>query len=108
MLQQPEPDDYVLATGDARSVRELLECAFGLAELDWKRYVQIDPRYFRPAEVDILLGDAAKAKTKLGWTPKVSFEQLVAMMVNSDMELVRKKIFGTGAERSSGFGHQSR
>ena len=107
MLQQDEPDDYVLATGDTRSVRELLECAFGLAGLDWKKYVQVDPRYFRPAEVDILLGDATKAKTKLGWQPKVGFEELVGMMVEADMKLVREKIYGTGHQRPSGFGHQS-
>ena len=104
MLQQPEPDDFVLATGETHSVRELLDVAFDLAGLDWKKYVQIDPRYFRPAEVDILLGDASKARTKLGWQPKVGFEELVKMMVEADLELVRSKIYGTGHKRPSGFG----
>jgi GDPmannose 4,6-dehydratase len=104
MLQQPEPDDYVLATGETHSVREFLDVAFDLAGLDWKKHVQIDPRYFRPAEVDILLGDASKARTKLGWQPKVGFEELVKMMVDADLELVRRKIYGTGHERPSGFG----
>jgi len=104
MLQQPEPDDYVLATGETHSVREFLDVAFDLAGLDWKKHVQIDPRYFRPAEVDILLGDASKARTKLGWQPKVGFEELVKMMVEADLELVRSKIYGTGHKRPSGFG----
>jgi GDPmannose 4,6-dehydratase len=104
MLQQAEPDDYVLATGETHSVREFLDVAFDLAGLDWKKHVQIDPRYFRPAEVDILLGDATKARTKLGWQPKVGFEELVKMMVDADLELVRRKIYGIGHERPSGFG----
>jgi GDPmannose 4,6-dehydratase len=104
MLQQSEPDDYVLATGETHSVREFLDVAFDLAGLDWKKHVQIDPRYFRPAEVDILLGDASKARAKLGWQPKVGFEELVKMMVDADLELVRRKIYGTGHERPSGFG----
>ncbi len=97
MLQQPEPDDYVLATGETHSVREFAELAFASAGLDWKRYVEIDPRYFRPAEVDLLLGDATKAKTKLGWKPKVSFPELVKMMVDADLELIRTKVQGTGS-----------
>ena len=106
MLQQAEPDDYVLATGETHSIRELLDVAFELAGLDWKKYVKIDPRYFRPAEVDLLLGDATKAKTKLGWEPKVTFVELVKMMVDADLELVRSKIYGTGHKRPSGFGAQ--
>jgi GDPmannose 4,6-dehydratase len=103
MLQQEQPDDYVLATGETHSVREMLEVAFQHAGLDWQKHVAIDPRYFRPAEVDLLLGDATKAKTKLGWQPKVGFEQLVTMMVDADLELVKRRIYGVGAERPSGF-----
>jgi GDPmannose 4,6-dehydratase len=104
MLQQEEADDYVLATGETHSVREFLDIAFGLAGLDWKKYVKIDPRYFRPAEVDILLGDSTKARKKLGWEAKVGFEELVRMMVEADLEAVRSKIYGTGHKRPSGFG----
>jgi len=91
MLQQPEPDDYVVATGESYSVREFLEEAFGLLDLDWRDYVEIDPRYFRPTEVDYLLGDPSKAKKKLGWEPKVSFKELVKMMVEHDLELARQE-----------------
>jgi GDPmannose 4,6-dehydratase len=90
MLQQPEADDYVLATGQTHSVRELVEAAFGAVGLNWKDYVEIDPKLIRPAEVDFLCGDATKARTKLKWEPKVSFEELIAMMVKADLELVRK------------------
>ena len=86
ILQADEPDDYVLATGETHSVRELLDEAFGYAGLDWQRYVKIDERYFRPAEVDLLLGDASKAKEKLGWEPTVRFPDLVRMMVDHDRE----------------------
>ena len=86
MLQADEPDDFVLATGETHSVRELLDEAFGYAGLDWHGYVKIDDRYFRPAEVDMLLGDASKAREKLGWEPKVRFEELVRMMVDHDRE----------------------
>lgn len=103
MLQQEKADDFVLATGETHSVRELLEVAFSRADLDWQRYVEIDPAYFRPAEVDLLLGDASKARTVLGWTPRVGFKDLIAMMVDADLELVRQKIHGTGAQRPSGF-----
>lgn len=85
MLQQEEPDDYVIATGEMHSVREFLSLAFEHLDLDWQRHVEIDPRYFRPTEVDELLGDASKARNKLGWTPKVSFKQLVQMMVERDL-----------------------
>lgn len=91
MLQQPEPDDYVIATGEAHSVREFLEEAFGLLGLDPYEYVEIDPRYFRPAEVDFLLGDASKAREKLGWRPRVSFKELVRRMVEHDLELARRE-----------------
>ena len=84
MVQQEEPDDYVLATGETHSVQEFLEAAFTYAGLDWREYVKIDPRYFRPAEVDLLIGDYAKAKARLGWEPTVRFDELVRMMVDAD------------------------
>ncbi|HZR95467.1 MAG TPA: GDP-mannose 4,6-dehydratase [Gaiellaceae bacterium] len=86
MLQADEPDDFVLATGETHSVREFLDEAFGYAGLDWEEYVKIDERYFRPAEVDLLIGDYSKAKEKLGWEPTVRFEELVRMMVDADRE----------------------
>jgi GDPmannose 4,6-dehydratase len=86
MLQQPQPDDYVIATGETHSVRDFLDEAFGYLQLNWKKYVEIDPRYFRPTEVDLLLGDSAKARQKLGWRPRVSFQQLVRMMVDADLQ----------------------
>lgn len=85
MLQQDRPDDYVVGTGESRSVREFVERAFAYAGLDWKGLVEVDPRYFRPTEVEFLRADAAKAKRVLGWEPKVSFEDLVAIMVDADM-----------------------
>ena len=85
MLQQDEPDDYVIATGETHSVRELLDEAFGRLDLDWKQFVEIDPRYFRPAEVDLLIGDASKARRKLGWEPKITFKELVRTMVDADL-----------------------
>lgn len=96
ILQQPEPDDYVLATGKTHSIRELLEVAFGAVGLDWERYVEIDPRLIRPVEVDVLCGDATKAREKLGWQPEVSFEELIRMMVEADLELVRAGTNGNG------------
>jgi GDPmannose 4,6-dehydratase len=84
MLQADEPDDYVLATNETHTVEEFLEEAFTYAGLDWREYVKIDPRYFRPAEVDLLIGDYSKAKEKLGWEPTVRFEELVRMMVDAD------------------------
>jgi GDPmannose 4,6-dehydratase len=86
MLQADEPDDYVLATGETHTVEEFLEEAFTYAGLDWHDYVSIDPRYFRPAEVDLLIGDYSKAKEKLGWEPTVRFAELVRMMVDGDRE----------------------
>ena len=85
MLQQKEADDYVIATGETHSVRDFLDETFGYIDLDWTRYVEIDPRYYRPTEVDVLLGDASKARTKLGWQPKVRFRDLVRMMVDADL-----------------------
>jgi GDPmannose 4,6-dehydratase len=95
MLQQKTADDYVIATGETHSVREFVEEAFDYAGLDWKKYVKIDKRYFRPTEVDILLGDSSKAREKLGWEPKVNFKQLVRMMVDADMALVNRQLHGT-------------
>jgi GDPmannose 4,6-dehydratase len=86
MLQQQEPDDYVIATGESHSVRELVEVAFAHAGLDWQKHVVLDPAFIRPAEVDHLIGDASKAKAQLGWTPAVDFKQLVTMMVDADMQ----------------------
>jgi GDPmannose 4,6-dehydratase len=89
MLQADEPDDFVLATGETHSVQEFLDEAFTYADLDWREYVSIDERYFRPAEVDLLIGDYSKAKAKLGWEPQVRFEELVRMMVDADRERVK-------------------
>jgi GDPmannose 4,6-dehydratase len=89
MLQQPEPRDYVVGTGQTHSVRELVESAFGHVGLDWKRYVKTDPRFVRPAEVDLLQADPSKARSELGWSPKVSFPQLVGMMVDADLVRLR-------------------
>jgi GDPmannose 4,6-dehydratase len=86
MLQQDRPDDYVIATGESHSVRELVEVAFGRVGLDWKKYVQLDPKLIRPAEVDHLVGNASKARSALGWTPDVDFRGLIQMMVDADME----------------------
>lgn len=98
MLQQPEPDDYVIATGESRSVRDFLERAAAHCGVDWKKHVEKDPRYFRPTEVDFLLGDASKARAKLGWKPKVSFDELVRMMMDRDLELARQEqtLLGAG------------
>ena len=86
MLQQPEPDDYVVATGETQTVERLVELAFTHADLDWHDYVRTDPAFIRPAEVDLLVGDPAKAKTELGWEPTIGFEGLVRMMVDADLE----------------------
>ena len=90
MLQQDEPDDYVIATGETHSVRELVEIAFARGDLDWKKHVEIDPQFIRPAEVDLLIGDYSKAKKKLGWEPKVSFKALVEMMVDADVARLKR------------------
>jgi GDPmannose 4,6-dehydratase len=90
MLQQDKPDDYVIATGETHSVREFLEASFGHAGLDWQKHVEIDSRYYRPAEVDLLIGDASKAKRQLGWEPKTKFSELVKLMVDADVELLRR------------------
>lgn len=92
MLQQPTAEDYVIATGKTHSVERLLEVAFSHAGLDWKKYVEIDPKLVRPAEVDYLCGDASKAAKKLGWTPKVSFEELIGMMVDADLAAAKQTL----------------
>ena len=94
MLQQPEPDDYVIATGETHSVREFLEVSFGHLGLDWKKHVEIDPRYYRPAEVDLLIGDPSKAKKKLGWVPKVTFTELAKLMVDADLKDLQDQLAG--------------
>jgi len=94
MLQQDKGDDYVVATGESHSVRECLDVAFGELDLDWKKHVEIDPRYFRPTEVDHLKGDPSKAIRKLGWKPKVTFKSLIQMMVRADEEDVRTSLAG--------------
>jgi GDPmannose 4,6-dehydratase len=92
MLQQDEPDDYVVGTGETHSVEEFVRIAFDHAGLDWRRHVVIDPRFYRPAEVDLLLGDAAKARRKLGWQPQMSFDEMVRTMVDADIEALRPSI----------------
>jgi len=89
MLQQDVPDDYVIATNETHSIREFLDLAFARVGLDWKKHVEIDPRYYRPAEVDLLIGDYSKAKKKLGWEPKIKFAELVADMVDADIKLLQ-------------------
>ncbi len=91
MLQQPWPDDYVVATGESHSVKEFVQAAFSHVNLEWERYVTLDERYLRPSEVDHLLGDPTKAREKLGWTPTVSFDGLVKMMVNEDLKLAERE-----------------
>lgn len=93
MLQQNQPDDFVIATGETHSVQEFVECAFAAVDLDWQPYVKIDPRFVRPAEVDLLVGDASKAHTKLDWKPSVTFEGLVEMMVDADMDLIKQELY---------------
>lgn len=94
MLQQEQPDDYVIATNETHSIREFLEIAFGHAGLDWNKYVEIDPRYLRPAEVDLLIGDYSKAKQKLGWEPKTKFADLARLMVDADIQSLQEKMSG--------------
>jgi GDPmannose 4,6-dehydratase len=89
MLQQEQADDYVIATGETHSIREFLDVAFGYVGLDWTKHVEIDPRYYRPAEVDLLIGDARKAKQQLGWEPKTRFGDLVKLMVDADIQLLQ-------------------
>jgi GDPmannose 4,6-dehydratase len=91
MLQVDQPDDYVIATGETHSIREFLDETFSHLDIDWKEHVETDPRYFRPAEVDVLLGDAGKARTVLGWEPKVGFKELVRLMVDHDLKLAEQE-----------------
>ncbi len=109
MLQQPEPEDYVLATGKTHSIRELLAAAFGAVGLDWEEHVEIDPKLMRPAEVDCLRGDASKLREKLGWEPQVGFEELIKMMVEADLEVVQKAengiAFAASLRNGNGNGH---
>ena len=99
MLQQETPDDFVIATGETHSVREFLEEAFGYARLDWRKYVEFDPRYLRPAEVDHLIGDASKARQRLGWRPQTSFKDLVRIMVDADVALLERQRQGRDIRR---------
>lgn len=98
MLQQDKPEDYVIATGETHSVREFLALAFAYVNLDWRDYVEFDERYLRPAEVDLLLGDPTKAQQKLGWRPSVTFKQLVALMVEADLQTFGQTSKGNGSE----------
>jgi GDPmannose 4,6-dehydratase len=91
MLQQDQPGDYVIATGETHSVREFVEIAFDRVGLDWQKYVEIDSKFYRPAEVDLLIGDSSQAKKVLGWAPRTSFRQLVSMMVDADLEAVGQR-----------------
>jgi GDPmannose 4,6-dehydratase len=101
MLQQDRPDDFVIATGETHSVREFLDEAFGHLGLDWKKHVEIDPRYFRPAEVDLLVGDPSKARKILKWEPKTRFKDLVRLMVDADMDLARRDLVLSGASSAT-------
>lgn len=100
MLQQDTPDDYVIATNETHSIREFLDLAFGHVGLDWQKYVEIDPRYYRPAEVDLLIGDYSKAKKKLGWEPKMKFKDLVIDMVEADINLLKDHLEGRAKVKS--------
>jgi GDPmannose 4,6-dehydratase len=95
MLQVSKPEDYVIATGETHTVREFLELAFGRLQLDWQKHVRIDTKYYRPTEVDLLIGDASKAKRDLGWEPKVRFQELAFMMVDADLAAEKEKLDGT-------------
>lgn len=101
MLQQDEADDYVIATNETHTIEEFLEEAFGHVGLKWQDYVEIDPRYYRPAEVDLLIGDATKAKEKLGWEPKTKFKELVTLMVDADVEALKKQMSGEVTNKNS-------
>jgi GDPmannose 4,6-dehydratase len=94
MLQQDKPDDYVIATGETHSIREFLDLAFQHAGLEWEKYVEIDPKYYRPAEVDLLIGDASKARKQLNWKPKTSFAELVRIMTQADIAMLAHEMSG--------------
>jgi GDPmannose 4,6-dehydratase len=91
MLQQEQPEDYVVGAGECHTVQEFVESAFDRLDLDWRRYVVVDPKFYRPAEVDLLLADPAKARSQLGWRPQVGFLRLVAMMVDADLAALRER-----------------
>jgi GDPmannose 4,6-dehydratase len=101
MLQRQQPEDYVIATGETHSVREFLDEVFGHLGLDWQKHVEVDPRYLRPAEVDLLLGEATKARRELGWQPKVTFKQLAKMMTEADWDLARRERVVAEHDRNS-------
>jgi GDPmannose 4,6-dehydratase len=96
MMQQDKPDDYLVATGESHSVQEFMELAFDRLQLDWRKYLELDPRYLRPAEVDVLKGDYSKVRRALNWKPKVKFQELVAMMVDADLELAERELRSLG------------
>jgi GDPmannose 4,6-dehydratase len=100
MLQQPEPDDYVIATGETHSVREFLELSFDRVGLDWQKYVEIDPKFYRPAEVNQLVGKAEKARKKLNWSPRTKFADLVRLMVDADIELLKRQSVDSGQKNA--------
>jgi GDPmannose 4,6-dehydratase len=101
MLQQPEPEDFVLATGETHSVREFAERAFAHAGLDWRKHVEVDPEYYRPTEIDCLVGDASKAREQLGWQPRTKFRKLVEIMVDADRQILRDSLSGEAERRLS-------
>lgn len=103
MLQKDRPDDYVIATGESHSVREFAELAFDHAGLDWEKYVEVDSRYFRPSEVDHLMGDCSKARQELGWEPKTKFDQLARLMVDADIQLLDDQLSGRSARAERDF-----
>jgi GDPmannose 4,6-dehydratase len=92
MLQQDVPDDYVVSTGESHSVKEFLQKVFSYLDLDWQEYVETDPYYFRPTEVDFLLGDSSKARNKLNWKPKIGFQELIRIMTEHDLELAEREV----------------
>jgi GDPmannose 4,6-dehydratase len=94
MLQADDPEDFVIATGETHSVQDAVEIAFARRDLDWNQHVEIDPKYYRPSEVDVLLGDASKAREKLGWEPKVRFRELVELMVDADVAALEDQLAG--------------
>jgi GDPmannose 4,6-dehydratase len=106
MLQQPEPDDYVIATGEMISVRTFCELAFGHVGLDYRDFVEVDPRYFRPAEVEQLRGDSTKARNALGWKPKVGVKQLSSIMVEHDLEMAQRELVLRDAGYGAGTGRE--
>jgi GDPmannose 4,6-dehydratase len=102
MLQQEKPDDFVIATGETHSVRDFLDVAFGLLDLDWQDYVVTDPRYFRASEVNILKGDYSKAAQQLKWQPRIDFRELVRIMVYSDLQLAEQEVRMAGSDSDTG------